>query len=171
MSGQWNRFAAMLMRDLLLIAFTGWLWRLAIEHGAPEAAGGYALHVATALMTVIAAYLVHEWGHLIGAWISGSRFFLPAHIAASPFLFRFDNVRNTRRHFVWMVWGGFVSSIALVILLVALLPRELLAAQIALGMTALGVIATFVIELPEFWRVYRGAPLPDGAAFVSPPEV
>lgn len=75
MSGQWNRFAAMLMRDLLLIAFTGWLWRLAIEHGAPEAAGGYALHVATALMTVIAAYLVHEWGHLIGAWISGSRFF------------------------------------------------------------------------------------------------
>jgi hypothetical protein len=171
MAGQWNRFFAMATRDGVIIALTVALWMLTIQAGKPHDAATFGLHVGTALLTVIAAYLIHEWGHLIGAWLIHSTFFLPRNVVASPFLFRFDNVRNTRQHFVWMVWGGFVSSIVLVIFLVIALPKELLAAQIALVMTAIGVLATFVIEVPEFWRVYRGAPLPNGAAFVSPPEL
>ena len=166
MAGQWKRFFAMAGRDALLIALALLLWQWTIEAGKPHDAGGYALHVGTALLTVLCGYLIHEWGHLIGAWLVDSRFFLPENIVASPFLFRFDNVRNTRRHFTWMVWGGFISSALLVLLLVIALPKELLAAQIALGLTAIGVLATFVIEVPEFWRVLRGAPLPDGAAFL-----
>ena len=86
----------------------------------------------------------------------------------SPFLFRFDLHRNTRRQFTWMASGGFVSSLLLVVFLVAVLPSGLLATWIALGLTALGVLATFVIEVPEFWGVVvRGGPLPTGAAFVT----
>jgi hypothetical protein len=47
----------------------------------------------------------------------------------------------------------------------------MLASYIALGLTAIGVIATFAIELPEFLGVYRGARLPTGKAFVSPQEL
>ena len=36
----------------------------------------------------------------------------------------------------------------------------------ALVLTALGVIATFIVEVPEFMRVARGGPIPNGAAFV-----
>lgn len=171
MSGQWNRFFAMAARDGLIIAITLALWLLTIEGGKAHDAASVALHLGTALMTVICGYLIHEWGHLIGAWLIRSTFFLPSSVVASPFLFRFDNRRNTRRHFVWMVWGGFVSSALLVAFLLVVLPKELLAAQVALGLTALGVLATIVIEVPEFWRVYRGAPLPSGAAFVSPPDL
>lgn len=171
MAGQWKRFFAMAGRDGLVAAITFALWMQTIEAGPPHDVGGFALHLGTALLTVLSGYLVHEWGHLIGAWLIRSTFFLPEHIAASPFLFRFDNLRNTRRHFTWMVWGGFVSSALLVVFLLVALPKDLLAAQVALGLTALGVIATFVIEVPEFWRVVRGAPLPNGAAFMSPPDV
>ncbi|WP_428309334.1 hypothetical protein [Hydrocarboniphaga sp.] len=170
MAGQWNRLFAMAGRDALLIAITLVLWKLTVDVGEPHDIGGYALHLGTAVLTVLCGYLIHEWGHLIGAWLIHSRFFLPESIVASPFLFRFDNLRNTRRHFTWMVWGGFISSALLVIFLLLVLPKDLLAAQVALGLTALGVLATFVIEVPEFWRVLRGAPLPNGAAFMSPPE-
>jgi len=170
MAGQWKRFFAMLTRDGLIVAVTLALWVQTIQAGPADSAATVALHLLTAVLTVVCGYLIHEWGHLIGAWLIHSRFFLPASIVESPFLFRFDHLRNSRRHFVWMVWGGFISSMLLVALLVIVLPKQLLAAQVALGLTALGVLATLVIEVPEFWRVYRGAPLPSGAAFVSPPE-
>jgi len=84
-------------------------------------------------------------------------------------LFRFDNIRNSRKQFFSMALGGFASSIVTVAFLLLVLPWSLLASQIALALTALGVLATLVIEVPEFWRVWRGGPLPTGAAFVSQP--
>ena len=42
--------------------------------------------------------------------------------------------------------------------------------RVALILTALGVLATLIIEVPEFLRVARGGPIPDGAAFVSDAE-
>ncbi|MDB5970665.1 MAG: hypothetical protein JWQ90_3115 [Hydrocarboniphaga sp.] len=171
MTGQWSRFFAMAARDGVIVAITVALWILTIQVGKAHDLATLSLHLGTAALTVVASYLAHEWGHLIGAWLIHSRFFLPGSVIESPFLFRFDNIRNTREHFVWMAWGGFVSSGVLVVFLVIVLPKDLLAAQLALGLTALGVLATLVIEVPGFWRVYRGAPLPKGAAFISPPEV
>ena len=170
MGGQWNRFFALALRDSLIIALTAALWLLTIRLGRPDGIATVLVHLLTAALTVICGYLIHEWGHLIGAWLVRSSFLLPDGIAASLFLFRFDNVRNTRRHFLWMAGGGFVSSGLLVALLAVALPRDLLAAQLALAVIALGVLATLAIEVPGFWRVYRGAPLPSGAAYVSSPD-
>lgn len=167
MNQQWTRLFGLIFRDGVLIALAFLLWDWSIALGKPQGAGPVAVHVGTALMTVLSGYLIHEWGHLIGALLARGNVVLPR-MFESPFLFRFDLHRNTRRQFTWMASGGFVSSIILVALLVALLPSGLLATQIALALVALGVLATFVIEVPEFWGVViKGGPLPTGAAFVT----
>ena len=51
--------------------------------------------------------------------------------------------------------------------MLVLLPWGLLATYVALGLTAAGVAATFIIEVPEFLGVVRGGPMPHGAAFIS----
>lgn len=168
MQGQWNRFAALLLRDLLVIAATLAAWHF-YRPMTPGTAGAIGTGIGVALMTVLVGYLVHEWGHLLGAWIGGSGFELPATPFETFFLFRFDAARSSRPQFFVMALGGFAASLLMVGLLVAVLPRGVLASWIALTLTALGVLATFIIEVPEFWRVARGGPIPNGAAFVQHP--
>lgn len=167
MERQWNRLLALIVRDGLLLCLSLLLWDWTLEAGQPQSASGDALHLGTALMTVLAGYLLHEWGHLSGALLVRAHVVLPTAFE-SPFLFRFDLHRNSRRQFTAMALGGFVSSLLFVGLLLLALPLGLLASQVALGLTALGVLATLVIEVPEFWGVViRGGPLPSGAAFVT----
>jgi hypothetical protein len=136
-------------------------WLLLVERG-----GGMALNVVVGLMTVVAGYLAHEWGHLIGAWTRKSRVVIPKW--TSPFLFNFDVARNTNRQFNAMAMGGFIASIVFVVLIAATLPMHLLASKIAASLTVIGVIATLILEVPTAWRVFRGAPLPQqGPAFVK----
>lgn len=165
MRGQWQRLFRLLLRDAVAFAAILLLWRYALPLGTPLSRAGIAVHALTALATAFAGYLLHEWGHLLGAWISGARFELPRPFETF-FLFRFDNLKSTRPQFFAMALGGFASSLLTVAALVLLLPRGLLASQIALVLTALGVLATLVIEVPEFLRVARGGPIPNGAAFV-----
>ncbi|MDB5985054.1 MAG: hypothetical protein JWR16_107 [Nevskia sp.] len=168
MDTQWNRFFALLLRDGLVIAAVLALWSYVLRLGAAHDTWSIGIHILTGLLTVFVAYLMHEWGHLLGAWAARSAFELPG-VVETFFLFRFDNVRNSRKQFFSMALGGFASSIVTVAFLLLVLPWSLLASQIALALTALGVLATLVIEVPEFWRVWRGGPLPTGAAFVSQP--
>jgi hypothetical protein len=169
MNRQWNRLFAFLLRDGAVALLLALLWRATLQQGAPHGAGPWALQLGTGLLTVFVGYLLHEWGHLIGAWLAGGHFVLPATVTETMFLFRFDNVRNSRGQFISMSLGGFVSSILVVVALVLALPRNLPASWLALGLTALGVAATLIIEVPEFLGVVRGGPMPKGAAFVSPP--
>jgi len=165
MDKQWGRFFMLLLRDALFIVLTLALWQYALQLGKPLSAYGIAIHSLTALATAFVGYLIHEWGHLLGAWGSRATFELPMPFETF-FLFRFDNLRSTRPQFFSMALGGFASSIVMVIFLVLALPSGVLATQIALTLTALGVLATFIIEVPEFTRVARGQPIPNGAAFV-----
>ncbi len=145
MKGQWLRLAALWLRDALLVAATLWLWsRLPAAHDAAS----IALHIAAALMTALSGYLVHEWGHLLGAWIAGSNYRLPAHPFETFFLFRFDNLHNSRAQYFTMGMGGFAASLLMVALLLWQLPAGMLASWIALGLTAAGVLATFIIHCP-----------------------
>jgi len=169
MDKQWNRFFAFLMRDGLIILLAVALWMVTLKLGQAHDLRTAAVHVATGLLTVFVGYLLHEWGHLIGAWIARGAFVLPATVSETLFLFRFDNVRNSRAQFISMSLGGFTSSILVVAFLLLALPWGLLASWIALGLTAAGVLATFIIEVPMFLGVVRGGPMPTGAAFVSPP--
>lgn len=167
MTGQWKRFWVLLIRDGLLLALCLTLWHW-LPPGKPSGAGPIALHMATGLTTVVIGFLLHEWGHLIGAWISGSAFVLPASPIETPFLFRFNNVRNSRGQFCTMSLGGFASSLLFVAALLALLPGGL-ASLIALGLTGLGVLAVLATEVPGLVKVMRGAPIPGGAVYVSDP--
>lgn len=163
MQGQWGRLAALTLRDAAIIGLTAWLWSGVL------AAGGSPLWLSglLALLTALCGFLLHEWGHLLGAMSWRCAYVLPSTTFESPFLFRFDRDANTRPQFFAMALGGFVSSILTVGFLLVALPWTLPASQLTLALTGLGVLATLVIEVPEFLRVWRGAPIPDGAAFVS----
>ncbi|HVT36594.1 MAG TPA: hypothetical protein VHE37_13480 [Nevskiaceae bacterium] len=160
---------ALALRDATSAAITVALWMWTLHTGAAHDAQTVTLHLVTALFTVLAGYLVHEWGHLLGALYAHGVVHLPPTPLAT-FLFRFDTVRNTRAQFTAMSLGGFIASVLAVALLLWLLPFQLLASRVALALVALGVIATFILEVPSAWRVHRGAPMPQGAAFVSTPQ-
>lgn len=159
MSGQWDRLVALIARDGAVVALVSWIWM--------QQTGSLVLAALTALLTTVAAYLAHEWGHLLGALYKRCAFELPRTPFESPFLFRFNRDANRRDQFFGMALGGFASSILTVLALPLVLPWELLATKLTLVLVGLGVAATLVIEVPEFWRVWRGAPIPDGAAFIG----
>jgi hypothetical protein len=150
---------ALALRDLGLVAATLGLWRLdAVLRGTP---GSLPIVVAVLAggLAGVAGYLAHEWGHLAGAWATGS----VVQVSERPtalFLFRFDSERNTRRQFLGMSCGGFAASAGVVALFVATLPFGALSGRLAALLTGLGVLAAAVLELPVAWRVARGAPLP-----------
>lgn len=156
----------MLVRDALLLGVC--LALLAASHAMQDAArdGWVPLAWLAGLLLPLCGYLVHEWGHLLGCVLGRSVVHLPP-TPMALLLFRFDTGRNSRRQFLLMFWGGFVASVAIVALYASVLDARYLADRIALWLTALGVLATFVLEIPEGWRVYRGAALPRGRAFVN----
>jgi hypothetical protein len=157
----------MLLRDVCvaILAVVALLASHTLEGG--DYAARWPLAALAGVLLALTGYLVHEWGHLLGALAVRSRVELPASIAA-VFLFKFDTGANDRRQFLWMSAGGFIASAVVVALYVGLLSPDRLADRIALGLTVLGVLATAVLELPPAWRVLRGAELPrQGPAFVD----
>jgi hypothetical protein len=160
--------AKVVVRDLLVLAITllMWAWVRQLQH-TPGA-----LYVTVAFLTggltAFSGFLGHEWGHLIGARMAGG-VYAPPESVFSIFLFRFNSDLNTREQFVSMSMGGFVSSVLIVALLFWQLSFDHLADQVALGLTVLGVIATFILEVPDAWKVHKGAPIPRGAAYSSKP--
>jgi membrane-associated protease RseP (regulator of RpoE activity) len=116
------------------------------------------------VLAAIAVYLVHEWGHLLAARAAGSRVHYPERVT-STFLFFFDVGANDRRQFLAMSLGGFAASaIALPVLFVSV-PPGTLSSRVALALAGAGLVATLVTELPPFFRVLRGAPLPRGFVY------
>jgi hypothetical protein len=85
----------------------------------------------------------------------------------SVFLFQFDSDRNSREQFLRMSMGGFVASVAAIVFLLLVLPLHATSGRIAMLLVAIGVVATFILEVPVAWRVAHGAPIPRGAAYHS----
>lgn len=151
-------------RDLALLGLTLVFWRLDTD----ARGGGFEWLTATlaGILTGICGYLFHEWGHLAAAMASKSEVRLPD-TASEIFLFNFDVDRNNARQFTTMSLGGFAASAVAIAFLLIVLPAGALASRISLALVGLGVVATFVLELPPFFRVLRGGPLPRGVAFVG----
>ncbi len=155
-----------MIRDVLLIA--GSVGLLLLSHRLDAAASAWHVPIAllAGVMLAVTGYLVHEWGHLLAALFSRSVVHLPDSIA-TVFLFRFDTGLNTNRQFLWMSVGGFIASGIVVYLYATQLSLDRLADQTALVLTALGVLATIILEFPPAWRVLRGGEMPGGVAFVK----
>lgn len=159
---QSGRLLPLLLRDGALLAGCLILWlQIPLEGG-----GLRWTDLLAASLTVFCAYLLHEWGHLLGAFWGRSVVELAPSVF-SVFLFKFDTALNNRQQFLRMSAGGFIASLVAIVLLLWLLPDEGWARRLTLVLTALGVLATFILELPSAWRVARGASLPIGAAFVQ----
>jgi hypothetical protein len=159
-------YARHALRDAAILAAALALWSIDSRlRGAPGAGPALAAGAAGAV-TALAGYLGHEWGHLLGGRLGGAVLHPPAHVT-DPFLFRFDADRNGRAQFAAMSLGGFAASAAIVAALLAWLPLDALSGRVALGLTAAGVLATLVLEVPPFVRVLRGGAIPRGAAYVS----
>jgi hypothetical protein len=159
-------FARHAARDAALAAAALALWSLDARLRGATGALPALVAVATGALTALAGYLAHDWGHLAGAGLARARVHPPLRLT-DPFLFRFDADRNGRREFAAMSLGGFAASTAVVAALLAWLPQGALASRVALGLTAAGVVATLVLEIPPFVRVLRGAPIPRGGAYAS----
>lgn len=155
----------MLLRDLALIALCVVLLQFSHRLDAMDHVLSWPVAVLSGLLLAVAGYILHEWGHLISAELAGSVMHYPRSIFA-VLLFRYDTARNDRRQFLWMSYGGFIASAIVVPLYYLLLDPAHRADLVALVLTTLGVIAIFIIEVPQAWSIYRGAPLPQGAAFV-----
>jgi hypothetical protein len=151
-------------RDLAIVGLTLVAWRI----DASVRGDGIEWITATVagVLTAICGYLFHEWGHLAGALATKSQVRLPQS-ASEIFLFNFDVDRNDARQFTRMSCGGFLASAIAIFFLVFVLPPGVLATKIALVLVALGIVATAILELPPFFRVLRGGPIPRGVAFVS----
>lgn len=159
------------LRDLAVVGVTLAVWAIDAQVRR-EGAGGWSVPVAllAGALTAYSGYLVHEWGHLLGALSARSVVHLPDRVL-SVFLFQFDSDRNDRRQFLRMSMGGFVASAVAVAFLIAVLPLQAWSGRIAMLLVLLGVVATFILEVPVAWRVARGAPIPHGAAYRSSTDV
>jgi hypothetical protein len=147
------------LRDLLLVTLAILLWQF--SHQLDVAGSGWRIPIAifAGVMIPVAGFLAHEWGHLIGAWAGRSTVHMPKSVF-TIFLFGYKPAENSRQQFLRLSCGGFIASGLVVALLLVMLSLEHLADKIALGLTLLGVIATFVVELPPAWRAYRKGVLP-----------
>ena len=154
------------LRDVAILLLTLAAWRL----DAALRGDGGALAAAAALvagtLAAVCGYLAHEWGHFVGARLGGAVVH-PARRVGSLFLFQLDTDRSGRAAFLAMSLGGFAASAAVIVLLVLALPLAALSGRVALALAGLGVVATFVLEVPVAWRVARGAPLPRGVVYRS----
>ena len=164
-----SRALAFAARDALILTGTLGLWWLDASVGkGATSLKTVGLAVLTGLATALCGFLLHEWGHLAGALLAGSKVEYPS--LHSLFLFKFDVLHNGRREFLAMSYGGYAGSFLSVLLLGLVLPRDTLSALVALVASVLGVLATLLLELPTTVRVYRGAPLPaEGVVYVSHP--
>ena len=151
--------ARFLLRDVLFTLGISALWLIeslwAPDPGVLQVAFGISL----GLLTLVLGALIHEWGHLAGALLTGSVVEYPPGWIGK-LLFDFDVTRNDRRQFLAMSLGGYLAAIAILMLYALCLPFDHLAGQVSLVGMMLGTIAILAIEGPITVRVLTGASPP-----------
>lgn len=140
-------FPALATRDAILVAATGFAWWLFWQSSL--GAGPVADFVGLLLGLAVGAsvYLLHEWGHTLGALASGS-VVTPARSLRAVSLFSFDSKRNDRRQFAAMSLAGFVVTAVAVWFVYQVLPGDALATRVARGATLVLASLTVFVEVP-----------------------
>jgi hypothetical protein len=140
-------FVKLLARDLAVIGVALLAWQLA----APLSAGTDAVSdftgVVAGLLVGASAFILHEWGHLLGALASRSAVRPPTSLR-SPFVFTFESRANSRRQFLVMSFAGFAATALVVWGAYVLLPPELLATRVARGAVVFLAFLGVVLEVP-----------------------
>lgn len=140
---------------MLTLTASAWFASIASE---PGAAATRLAQIAGAL-TVLSAFLLHEWGHWLGARWSGAQIYAPGFIA-SPFLYNFDAQENSRRQFLLTSVCGFAATGLFLLFFYFGLPADHPGTTIArYGGTALATL-TLLFEVPIAIAVALGRPVP-----------
>ena len=140
-------FARLAARDLAIVGAAVLVWRLGAQFSAADGALADFVGVAVGLLGGVCIFVLHEWGHLLGAFATGSAIRAPRTLA-TPFLFSFDSRRNSRRQFLVMSFAGWAATGACVWAAYALLPAGLFAARVARGVVIANALLVLVIEVP-----------------------
>ena len=151
--------ARFVLRDLGIASLAAGLLILTRSLTGEPSVAARALQVLTGLGVAVGAALLHEWGHLLGSLLTGSRVRFPKR-TLTPLLFDFDVAANTRRQFLAMSFGGYAGSALGMVLLAWVLPPTQLAGYVAWLVAGGGLLATLVLELPTTLRVLRGGAPP-----------
>ncbi len=155
------------LRDgvLLTVAALLVLWLAPLSGGTGMAAD--LSGVVAGLAIGLATFVLHEWGHLLGALAGRSRVRLPEQLA-SIYLFSYDSKGNSRRQFVLMSLSGFAVTGIAVWAAYALLPDGQLATRVGRGAVLLLASLTVVLEVPLLlWSLARPT-LPPVEVFRDP---
>jgi hypothetical protein len=150
------RFAA---RDIAFVLVSIGVWLLLA--GRSEGVGVVAdfAGVAAGAMLGICAYLMHEWGHLLGALVTRSRVKAARSLRAG-FIFSFDARENSMTQFVIMSFSGFVATAAVVWAYYVYLPDGLLATRVARGVVLLLALGGIAVEFPLLLFALRKRAIP-----------
>lgn len=158
-------FFKFFVRDLVLLGLCVLVWQVNLsEAAAANTFVAVACSLIAVILTVLASYEVHEWGHLSGAVLTGSAVHAPNRLI-HQFLFHFDGKANDRRQFVGMSIGGLAASLVALAILLLVLPLGTWTAKIIIALVGIGIVATFAREVPEAWRVHRGIAVPNGPVY------
>ena len=137
----------LLIRDLGVLAAAAVAWWLAAPLSAGEGPLADVTGVLLGFLVGAGAFVLHEWGHLAGAFASRSAVVLGTSLA-SPSVFTYDSRRNTRGQFLVMSFAGFAATAFAVWAVYALLPDSLLATRVARGLVVFLVVLGVVLEVP-----------------------
>ncbi len=157
-------FKKLAARDVAIAALLIAIWTVERRLTPRDGALFWLLSLLGGLGYAVMGFLLHEWGHLAGSKLSGS-IVHPSPSLTNPLLFHFDTGVNDRRQFLWLSFGGYLASAAWLTFVLATLDTSRWSGRLAIGVVVMGVLGTFVAEVPTTVRAWRGAPLPTGAVF------
>lgn len=106
--------------------------------------------------TIIASIL-HEWGHFLGAKLSGSNAPL-LEKTFSFFFFNFKDEGNTKGQFLKMSLGGPIANWSLVVAFFFLLPLETWSQVLFLATLLSIAVSVSIFEVPVMLRIREGEP-------------
>lgn len=143
-------FKKFIVRDVLILAATTLAWFFFAQMSNGEGLLAYFVGATLGLSGGICAWLMHEWGHVLGGKLTGADLRAPNRLT-SVYLFGFDVKQNSRLQFVTMALGGFVSTALAFAFVYFVLPGDLLATKVLLGLILLEIAVTAILEVPGFF--------------------
>ena len=113
-------------------------------------------HIVGFVATYVVCYIVHEWGHLIGAKATGSN--MPFASYKSPLIGFFDASKHSTKQFLALSWGGVIGYTLVCGLALTLFFnfKNPVTGGMAIGGLAF-VCQSWLVDLPQIFHVRKGA--------------